>query len=159
MHEAGVTAGPPPLRPFGLVLRRDGTFWHEGVQVTHPKLHAQFLRSVEWAEEEGTFIVRLRHFRGWLDVEDTPWFVSAYDADRGELELTDGHVERLRVESLRADPDGVLRCGVRDRWEARFTREGQTQLLEAIELKGDAPRLHVGREWVKLPVGLIESQP
>ena len=156
---AAVTAGPPPLRPFGLVLRRDGTFWHEGVQVTHPKLHGQFLRSVEWAEDEGTFIVRLRHFRGWLDVEDTPWFVVAYDPEQGEIQLTDGHAERLNVETLRSDADGVLRCQVRGRWDARFTREGQAQLLEAIDLDGDAPALHLGRERVTLPAALAEIQP
>ena len=74
-----MSSDPPKLAPFGLRLHRDGSFSHEGVEVTHARLRAQFLRSVEWSEADGTFLVRLRHFRGWLDVEDTPWFVVAYD--------------------------------------------------------------------------------
>ncbi len=154
--EPAPRSGPPPLRPFGLVLRRDGSFWHEGVRVTHPKLHAQFLRSVEWAEEEETFVVRLRHFRGWLDVEDTPWFVVSYDPASGEIQLTDGHCERLRPETLRADDDGVLRCRVRDRWEARFDRSGQAHLLGALDLEADPPRLDLAGEPISLPALRLE---
>jgi hypothetical protein len=150
-----VSAGPPRLAPFGLVLRRDGSFWHEGVEVTHERLRAQFLRSVEWSEADGAFVVRLRHFRGWLDVEDTPWFVVAYDAATGEIELTDGSRERLRAGSLRADGDDVLRCEVKGgRWEARFTHRGQALLLDALEGDGDRLWLRMGGDRVLLPAAL-----
>ena len=152
-------SGPPPLRPFGLVLRRDGSFWHQGVRVTHPRLHEHFLRSVEWCEEESTFIVRLRHFRGWLDVEDTPYFVVAYDPDRGEIELTDRSRERLDPESLSADRDGALRCRVKRRWPARFTRAGQIQLLAAVDVDGRTPRLRMGSRRVALPAALEFADP
>ena len=140
-----MSPGPPRLAPFGLVLRRDGTFWHEGVQVTHPRLAAQFLRSVEWSEADGTFLVRLRHFRGWLDVEDTPWFVVSYDEQSGEIELTDGTREVLQPRTLRLDPDEVLRCAVKGgRWDARFTHRGQAHLLDALEPAADGLRLRIG---------------
>jgi len=150
-----VTSGPPRLAPFGLVLRRDGTFWHEGVQVTHPKLAAAFLRSVEWSEADGAFLVRLRQFRGWLDVEDTPWFVVSYDALTGEIELTDGSREVLQPRTLSVDPDDVLRCAVKDgRWEARFTHRGQAHLLDALEPDeiGMTLRIRGRREIVDLRV-------
>jgi hypothetical protein len=150
-----VTAGPPKLAPFGLSLRRDGSFWHEGVPVTHARLHAQFLRSVEWSEADGAFLVRLRHFRGWLDVEDTPWFVVAYDSASGEVELTDGTREPLRIETLRADDDDVLRCAVKGgRWDARFTHRGQALLLDALEDCGDGLCLRAGARRVLLPASL-----
>jgi hypothetical protein len=152
---SSASGGPPKLAPFGLTLRRDGTFWHEGVQVTHPRLREQFLRSVEWSEAEGAFIVRLRHFRGWLDVEDTPWFVVAYDAEQGEIELTDGTREPLQPETLRVDPDQVLRCAVKGgRWDARFTHRGQAHLLDAVESDGEELRLRVGSRRVPLPESL-----
>lgn len=139
-----MSQGPPRLAPFGLTLRRDGSFWHEGGPVTHPRLRAQFLRSVEWSEADGAFLVRLRHFRGWLDVEDTAWFVVAYDPASGEIELTDGTRERLQPATLRVDPDGVLRCGVkRGRWDARFTHRGQAHLLDAIEPREDGLYLRI----------------
>jgi hypothetical protein len=140
------------------VLRRDATFWHEGVRVTHPRLHAHFLRSVEWWEAEGTFIVRLRHFRGWLDVEDTPYFAVSYDADSGEIELTDGTREPLRADTLRLDDDGVLRCQVKGRWPARFLRAGQAQLLAAVEVEGEALLLRAGARRLPLPAALAPDQ-
>ena len=151
--------GPPPLRPFGLELRRDGSFWHEGVRVTHPRLHEHFLRSVEWCEEERTFIVRLRHFRGWLDVEDTPYFVVAYDSDTGEIELTDRTRERLKPETLRVDRDGALRCQVKQRWAARFTRAGQVELLAAVDVDARPPSLRMGSLRVALPAAVELAGP
>jgi hypothetical protein len=126
------------------VLRRDGSFWHEGVRVTHPRLHAAFRAGVRWAEAERTFVVQLGHFRGWLDVEDTAFFVDAYDAGTGELELSDRGRERLDPATLRADPDGALRCTVKSRFDARFTRAAQEQLADALEADGDALFLVVG---------------
>ena len=154
---ASARQGPPPLKPFGLVLRRDGSFWHEGVEVTHPRLRQHFLRSVEWAEAEGTFIVRLRHFRGWLDVEDTPYFVVAYDPPTGEILLTDRSRERLRPETLSLDDDDVLRCQVKGRWSARFTQTGQAHLLDALEFDGDRLVLQLGHERVDVPKALASA--
>jgi hypothetical protein len=149
--------GPPPLRPFGLVLRRDATFWHEGVRITHPRLHAHLLRSVEWAETEGTFIVRLRQFRGWLDVEETPYFAVGYDAESGEVELTDGTREPLRVETLRVDGDGALRCEVKGRWPARFLRGAQAQLLAAVDVERGTALLRAGGRRLPLPEELARG--
>src|SRR5262249_33508147 len=104
--------GPPPLRPFGLVLRRDGSFWHEGVRVTHPRLPAALGAGVRWAEAEQTFVVQLDRFRGWLDVEDCAFFVDGYDAPTGEVELSDRTREPLAAETLTADPDDAFRCTV-----------------------------------------------
>ena len=146
-----MSQGPPRLAPFGLVLRRDGTFWHEGVQVTHRRLAAQFLRSVEWSEADGAFLVRLRHFRGWLDVEDTPWFVVSYDEASGEIELTDGTREVLEPRTLRMDADDVLRCAVKGgRWDARFTHRGQAHLLDALEPGDDGLRLRIAGRHERL---------
>jgi hypothetical protein len=150
-----VSQGPPRLAPFGLVLRRDASFWHEGVRVTHARLAAQFLRSVEWSEADGAFLVRLRHFRGWLDVEDTPWFVVSYDPESGEIELTDGKREVLQPQTLRMDTDEVLRCAVKGgRWDARFTHRGQAHLLDALEAGDDGLWLRIGgrRERLDLDV-------
>ena len=143
--------GAPPLRPTGIVLRADMTFWHEGVKVTHPRLHSAFLRGVGFAEEEGVFVVRLGHFRGQIEVEDTPYWVVAYDPVRGSVELTDKSEEPLRPETLSIDPDDVLRCLVKGRFPARFTREGQAHLLDSLEIEECQARVRCGSEWVAAP--------
>ena len=129
-------------------------FWHEGQRVTHPGLYRAFLRGVRFAAEEGVFVVQLGHFRGQIEVEDTPWWVILYDAERGEIELTDRTREPLAVETLECDPDGALRCTVKSRFSARFTRAGQAELLHAVEESADGWVLRAGTSRLLLPPGL-----
>ncbi len=125
-------------------------FRHEGQIVTHPRLHRAFLRGVRFLDEEGVFVVQVGRYRGQIEVEDTPFWVVAYDAESGELELTDGSSERLEAQTLSVDPDEALRCRVKGRFPARFTHAGQAHLLDALELRHGIPGLRVGGEWVQL---------
>jgi hypothetical protein len=106
---------------------------------------------VRFAESEGTFIVQIGPFRGWLDVEDTAFFVDGYDAASGEIELSDGTREPLDVESLSADADDSLRCTVKRRFAARFTRSAQAELLAAVELEGDRVFVRAGAQRCAAP--------
>jgi hypothetical protein len=45
--------GPPPLRPFGLVLHSDGRWSHEGMPVLNRRLREAFDRSVRFIPEQG----------------------------------------------------------------------------------------------------------
>ena len=119
--------------------------------MTHPRLHRAFLAGVRWAEAEGAFIVQLGTFRGWLDVEDTAFFATAYDAHSGELELSDRSRERLDATTLSVDPDQVLRCIVKGRFAARFTRPAQAHVLDAVDLEAGAIVVRVGRDRVRAP--------
>jgi len=121
------------------------------VRVTHPRLHEAFLAGVRWAEAERTFVVQLGVFRGWLDIEDTAFFVTAYDERNGELELSDRTREPLAPSTLSIDADDVLRCTVKGRFAARFTRAAQAHLLDAVEVDGDAVVVRVGRERLRTP--------
>lgn len=137
-------SAPPPLRPFGLVLRHDGRFEHEGVPVTHARLRAAFERSVRYLPDEGIFVVQLGRFRGWLDVEEAAFFVRRFDASSGRLELSDGSSEDLDPATLRESPlDGALLCAVKRELHneasilARFDRPAQEALWLAVEETGD----------------------
>jgi hypothetical protein len=147
----------PPLAPTGIVLRRDGSFWHEGVRVTHPRLHAAFRRGVRYLEDERVFVVTLGRFRGRIEVEDVPFFVDVYDVGSGRISLSDGTQEALASDTLTVDADEALRCRVkRGRFPARFTRAAQAQLLDALEApEGGGLWLRAGESW--LPVPHLES--
>ena len=126
-------------------------FEHEGVRVTHPKLAAAFLRGVRFADEEGVFVVQLGRFRGQIEVEDCPWWVTSYDPQSGHIQLTDGSAEPLAAASLRVDPDEALRVTVKGRFPARFTRAGQAHLLDAVEFRDGIPVLRSGSRHHALP--------
>jgi len=133
------------------VLRAAGHFEHDGQRITHPGLHAAFLRGVRFVDDPGVFVVQVGHFRGQIEVEDTPWWVVLYDSDTGEIELTDRTREPLRSETLVPDADGALRCGVKERFAARFTHAGQALLLDAADVVRGVCVLRAGDSWLEAP--------
>ena len=150
--------GPPPLRPFGLVLHHDGTFTHEGEPILNRKLREHFDRSVEFLPEEGKYIVRLGHFRGEVEIQEAGFFVRSVDLASGEVTLSDQSRERLDVASLEeSEIDGALLCRVKrdlnaDGLLARFMHGAQADLLQAVEPDGDAFVLELAGERVPFPV-------
>ena len=153
--------GPPPLAPFGLVLHHEGSWSHEGVVVTHPRLRAVLDRGVRWAPAEGVYVVRLAHFRGQIEVEEAAFFIGAVDLGAGRVRLADGSWERLEPASLHVSPrDGALLCHVARpesggaagrRHLARFSHSAQAELLLAAEPAGDG--------WVLPLAGRREALP
>ncbi|MFK7897168.1 MAG: hypothetical protein AB8G23_15110 [Myxococcota bacterium] len=139
----GPPKGPPPLTPFGLKLHHDGVFSHEGEPIGNRRLREHFDRSVEYLADKEKFIVRLKHFRGEIVVQEAGFFVRAVDLDSGEIHLSDGTREALDLSTLAESPiDGALLCRVkRDLVSAgllaRFLHGPQAELLQAVELDGD----------------------
>ena len=160
---AGKTApkGPPPLRPFGLVLHHDGRFSHEGQPLLNRKLRAHFDRSVAYLPEEAKFVVRLGHFRGEIVVEEAAFFVRAVDLERGDVHLSDGTAEALDVASLAPSPrDGALLCRVKrdlapEGLLARFTHAAQADLLLAVEPEGEGFAVRIAGRSV--PLDLVDT--
>lgn len=144
-------SGSPPLRPTGLVLGRDGHFYHEGEAIAHPGLRRVLERAVCFAEPEGVFIVQVGHFRGQIELEDTPFFVHAYSPETGEIDLSDLSSERLDPASLRIGEDGVLCCTVKGRFPARFSQAAQAHLLLALDAERAPPVLRMGAREVSVP--------
>ena len=141
--------GPPPLRPFGLVLHRDGRWSHEGEPVLNRRLREHFDRSVDYLPDEGKYIVRLGHFRGEIELEEAGFFVRGVDADSGRITLSDRSSERLDPTTLRPSCDSEsLLCSVkRDLVDgglpARFTHAAQAELWHSVEVVDGVPVLRL----------------
>jgi len=135
--------GPPPLRPFGLVLHHDGHFSHEGEPIRNRRLREHFERSVEYLPDENKYIVRLKRYRGQIEVEKAGFFVRSVDLATGEIGLSDGTREALEVSTLVESPiDGALLCRVKRSAApgglvARFSHAAQAELLQAVEPAGE----------------------
>jgi hypothetical protein len=148
---------PPALRPFGLVLHRDGSWSHEGQPFTHARLRAVFDRSVRFLPDPGVYVVQIGRFRGQIQVEEAAFFVRSVDLGTGRIALSDGSAEILEVASLRASElDGGWLCTVKrdlvpEGLPARFTRAAQAELLGAVEEGPQGPGLRFGRRRVPLP--------
>jgi hypothetical protein len=158
--EVADSPGPPPLEPFDLVLHHDGRWTHEGMPFRNKKLREAFDRGVVFLPEEGDtgkYVVRLRHFRGEIIVEEAGFFVRDYDPPTGNLTLSDRSVEPLDVSSLRPSPiDGALLCTIKRELSpagiaARFCHNAQSELLNAVEQSIDGPALSFGGGEHPLP--------
>jgi hypothetical protein len=136
------STGPPPLRPFGLVLHHDGCFTHEGERILNRKLREHFDRSVAYLADEGKYIVRLGHFRGEVEVEEAGFFVRSVELESGEITLSDRTREPLDVSSLtESSIDGAFLCRVKKDLVpgglvARFMQGAQAELLQSVEPEG-----------------------
>ena len=71
----GEIAGPPPLRPFGLVLHHDGSWTHEGQPILNRRIREKFDGSVRYLPEQGKYVVQIGRFRGEIEVEEAGFFV------------------------------------------------------------------------------------
>jgi len=150
-------AGPPPLRPFGLVLHHDGRWSHEGQPIRNRGLREHFDRHVRFLAEEGKFVVTLRHFRGEIEVEEAAFFVRAVDLDRGTVTLSDGSEEPLVLASLALSPrDEALLCRVKaDLVDggvlARFDHGPHAELLQAVDAGDGGLRIVLGGRRLRFP--------
>lgn len=140
----------PSLQPFGLVLHHDGRFTHEGAPISNRLLREHFDRSVEYLPEEGKYIVRLKHFRGQVEVQEAGFFVRSINLATAEITLSDGSREVLDVSTLSESPiDGALLCQIKRKrisggLPARFTHSAQAEFYQAVEPEGDHHVVSIG---------------
>ncbi len=124
------------FRQVGIKLDRNGRFWHEGAEVTHPGLHRALL---SWLDrlDDGRRILRLDDKRyAYVDVEDADLLVTSIEwTPRGPLlHLNDDSEELLDPRSLRIAADNAVYCAARNgRLRARLTTPAYYKLAERIE--------------------------
>ena len=149
--------GPPPLRPFGLVLHHDGRWTHEGIAIRNARLRAAFDKSVRYLPGEGKYVVQLGRFRGEIELEEAAFFVRTFDVGSGLVTLSDATFEPLEVATLCVSPiDGALLCTVKRDLDAaglpaRFRHAAQAELLLAAEDTPDGVALRIRGRVVPLP--------
>lgn len=117
----------------GLVLDRDGRWFHDGEPVEHPKIVEAFNRGLERAPD-GRYLLRFGPDWCYVTVEDAPLQVAvALEVDgRVALKLSSGATESLRPETL-WERGGVLYCLSQAGLPARFGRSAQVALGSLLE--------------------------
>ena len=149
--------GPPPLRPFGLILHHDASWSHEGEPVLNRKLRKAFDQSVRYLMDEKKYVVQLGRFRGEIEIEETGFFVRLFDPETGAIALSDGTREILEIASLAPSPiDGALLCTVKrdlipEGLPARFMHAAQAELMNAVDPDAAPPALRLAGRLEILP--------
>jgi hypothetical protein len=129
------------FRQVGLRLDRSGRLWHQGQEITHPRLKATILRWLDRRESDGRAIVRLDEQRyAYIDVDDADLLAlsARWEGDRAWLALSDESEEELAYDSLRVGADHALYCDARGgRLEARLTTAAYFAVAQRIEERAD----------------------
>jgi hypothetical protein len=124
------------FRQTGIRLDREGRFWHEGAEVTHPGFRRALLR---WLDRlpDGRPILRLDERRyAYVDVDDAELLAlsARWAGERPIVVLNDESEEELDASTLELGEGGALYCRVRGgRLTARITTPAYYVLAERID--------------------------
>jgi uncharacterized protein len=120
-------------------LDAHGQWWHQGGRFENRRVIDLFARSVD-RTQGGTWVVNVGQFTYPIEVEDTPFFVTAFaveadgDVERVILRLVGGESELLDPDTLAYDGDLGISCAVRaGRFRARFLKAPYYALTERLE--------------------------
>jgi hypothetical protein len=148
---------PPPgtSRESTIVLRKDGTFLHDGEVVEHRALHKALASWIALHPDDGRLILTNGYDWTYFAAEDAPMHVTSIDTEKTPPELTlfDDSTEPLAPETMCLGEDGVVHCRVRGgTLEARFSRHAQTQLAPLlVQADGGSATIRVGEHDFPLP--------
>ena len=112
-----------------LRIDRDGDWYDEGVQVTHPGILANLRGNLK--KDAGGFFIQTR-VRIPVRVDDAPWVVTRIERRGDALHaiLNDGTEERVDPATVRLGAGDAPYCTVKGgAFEARFSRAAAFQLL------------------------------
>lgn len=120
-----------------LSFRADGRWYADDEPILHKKLALLFSRYVRRKPTGGYEIWIDERYHADVEIEDTPFVVTAIDADPEDdlyVELNDASTERLDTRTLEVGSHDVLYCRVKGGSErARFLRSAYNQLASRID--------------------------
>jgi uncharacterized protein len=135
------TPDPSAWKLPRLRIDRDGTWCHEGEEVTHAGILANLYGNLR-VDAEGHYL-QIGPLRVPVEVEDAPFVVlrAEREGDRLMLTLNDLGREPLAPETLRFGRDAAPYCRVKEaRFEARWSRAAAYQLLQEVETDEEGGR-------------------
>jgi hypothetical protein len=136
-------------------IDREGTWRHEGVEVTHPGVLRNLYANLRVEGE--SYHLQAGPVRVPVQVDDTPFVVvraeSEVDPEQIELHLSDGSHEPLDAATLALHPRGTPYCRVkRGQFRARLSIAAWLQLAERVEPDPGSgePTLVLGTRQIRL---------
>jgi hypothetical protein len=128
-------------------FRHDGRWYNDDEPINNARIARLFSQCLR-QNDDGRWMIAMADERAFVDVEDTPWVVTAVsgDAETGfTLHLNDGTSERLDPATLTVRGTDVPYVAVKGgRYQARVLRPAYYQLAPAIEEQNGRFVLHAG---------------
>ncbi|HUP35932.1 MAG TPA: DUF2946 family protein [Candidatus Limnocylindria bacterium] len=137
-----------------LRIDRDGVWFHDDAEVTHPGIIANLRENLR-VDERGHYL-QIGPARVPVEVEDAPYVVERVEVQGEGLAATLNDLTRepVALDTLRVDERGIPRCRVKEgRFAARLSRAATHQLLHHAQLDEGTGRssLVLGGRRVPVP--------
>jgi hypothetical protein len=155
------SAEPPGWTLPRLRIDREGAWFHEDGEITHPGVVANLWDNLR-VDAQGHYL-QIGTVRVPVEVEGAAWVVLRVEEEAGRLVLllADMSREPLDPATLRFGPGGVPYCRVKGgRFDARLSRAAAWQLLQHVQADEAAGRAALVVGGVRYPLeGLLEPPP
>ena len=134
MAEIGIPRRWHTREDSGLVLDRQGVWYHDGERITHPRIVEAFNAGLV-PTDDGRFQLHIGNDWAYVTVEGPAYAVTGIDPGPRTLglRLSDRTSEALDPATVVLDAEGVLSAGVKGgRARARFSRDAQFALAQLL---------------------------
>jgi len=141
---------PPPgrSRESRIVLDELGRFWNGPALIDHEAMATAFASWIATHPDDGRLILTNGYDWTYFTVKDAPFFVRHVEGTPAGpvLRLFDGTEELIDPATVTISDAGVLYARVKGgRFEARFSRAAQAQMVDAIvEGRDGSPHVRAG---------------
>lgn len=117
-----------------IVLKKDGTWVADGVEITHEQTCDLFYRSIHWDEKEKKYCLRIGYETLFIEVEDTPFFVTALREEAGaSIAMLSSHQEvSIKPNQLKYE-DARLYLLLENGLRAKFLSAAYYELLKKLK--------------------------
>jgi hypothetical protein len=112
-----------------IVLKKDGTWVADGIEITHGETRDTFFRSIHKDTASNQYYLEIGYERMFIEVEDTPYFVTAIDDDH--VLLSNTVKAPLKPDSLHYK-NGNLYFQAPDGEQAKFLSAPYYDLLKSL---------------------------
>ena len=118
-----------------IILKRDGTWVADGTEITHEQTRDTFFKSIRWDEKERKYCLEIGYEVLFIEVEDTPYFVTSVEPRDGAAPLARlSNFTELPIRSDRIEyRDGSLYLRRDDGQRARFLSAPYYDLLRGLQ--------------------------
>lgn len=137
-----------------LKLSKSGTWYHNGIEFSNPKVIDLFNHSIVWDAEHACYVVRIGRQQAVFECEDTAYFVTELldTVVPWQVNISNGTCELLRQDTIRIGAENQFYCLVNEHHRARFSRSAHQTLLQHA-ISEDTIRIN-GKE-LQLPTDFV----
>jgi len=135
------TRVPIEDRPV-ILIDKEGSWFYNGLPIINRQILQYFYKLLEIRPDGGGYLLRNGQESCSVEVQDTPFVVTALWPSEGPYEqffikLNDDSVETLAMETLSISAENIPYCMVKGRFKARFLRVPYYRLAESVQQEGD----------------------